>query len=295
MKQVAFALLLLLSGLSDGARAACAPLGMDRAALELLKTSGFETADASRRDRMLLAMADCLGDPDPALRDGIAYEGYVRWLRDDVDATTLRRLRTVLYRALEKPDSAGVRAPFAALVLAEVARNDRRHPWMSADERADMVERAARYLESVADYRGFEPGIGWRHGVAHGADWVAAVARQPALSATQARRLLDAIAIQSVPASGHAYIHGESARLAAAVLAITASGVVSDADWKAWLARLPERLGDPTTAWKSAGWLAKRHDLQGLLMALHVGSDTDADPRVRALKPLVRQALADLP
>ncbi len=70
-KQLAAVSLLLLT-IGVG-RAACPPAGLDRAGLVKLKEEGFQVADPSGRERLLLDMVDCLADPDPAVRDAIAY------------------------------------------------------------------------------------------------------------------------------------------------------------------------------------------------------------------------------
>src|SRR3546814_13792449 len=60
----------------------------------------------------------CLGDPDPAMRDGIAYEALTHWLRAGTfDAEALRGLRDRLYVLLDGPAGSGFVRPFAALVL----------------------------------------------------------------------------------------------------------------------------------------------------------------------------------
>ena len=285
-------LLCMASGL---AQAACPPAGMDRAALNRLKADGFRVADPERRERLLLDMVDCLGDPDPAVRDGIAYEAFVQWLRGDVDAATLRRLLTALYRALDAPDAEGLHASFAALVLSEVARTDHVRPWMTMEDREAMVLRAADHLQRVRDYRGFTADVGWRHGVAHGADWVAELGRNPALTGDQVQRLLRALATQVVPETPHAYIHGESTRLAVAALAVAGTHSLSRKDWQAWLQTLASRLGPPPADAMDADWLARRHDLGVFLMTLYVGADNDPSAEVRMLVPSIRQSIAGLP
>lgn len=118
--------------------AACPPSDDSRAELDALKNSGFEIADDTRRQTLALRLLDCLDNPDPALRDGIAFEAYYTWLRAGrIDLTTRRQLLTRLLGMLETttPDPAGFRRPFAALVLAEVARTDHVAVWMEDAER----------------------------------------------------------------------------------------------------------------------------------------------------------------
>lgn len=120
---------LLLAALPG--QAACPPEGHDRASLEALRAAGFQVAPP-QREALASGLLDCLGDPDPGLRDGIAYEALMSWMRAGAfDPPVLRRLRDRLQAMLGQEDPAGFRGPFAALVLAEVARTDRIRPWMS--------------------------------------------------------------------------------------------------------------------------------------------------------------------
>ena len=272
------------------AMAACPPAGQDRAALQALKASGFAVPDPAGKQALAIGLVDCLGDPDPQLRDGIAYEALQHWMRaGDFEAAFLRRLRDALYVGLDADDATGVRRPFAALVLAEVVRTDRVAPWMTPVERDAMLARATGYLGAVADYRGFEAGVGWRHGVAHGADWLLQLSLNPALDAAQLRRILDAVAIQAVPA-GHAYVFGEADRLAQPVAYVARRGLLTEADWQVWLDGLVARLG-PMPAGGDVAWLARRHDLSAFLSVLYIQADASQNEALRALKPRIAKAL----
>lgn len=274
------------------AMAACPPAGYDKAALRALKSGDFAVAGAAGKRALAIGLVDCLGDPDPVLRDGIAYEALQHWMRaGDFDPTFLRRLRDALYARLDAPDPEGVSRPFGALVLAEVARTDRIATWMSVAEREAMLARATGYLASVRDYRGFEPGVGWRHGVAHGADWLLQLSLNPALDAAQLRRILDAVAIQAVPAASHPYVFGEPDRLAQPVAYVARRGALNDADWQAWLAGLSARVG-PMPPAGDIDWLSRRHDLVAFLSALYIQADSSQNEALRGIKPLVAKALA---
>jgi hypothetical protein len=290
------ALLLLVLPLAAAPAWACPPVGYDKPALQELKARKLQMHAAAKRDALALALLDCLASLDPELRDGIAYEFLTHWMRSgDFDAPMLRRVRDGLYARLDGAAGAGFVQPFAALVLSEVARTDRVAPWMSADERDAMLRKAAGYVEAVRDYRGYDAAQGWRHGVAHGADWLMQLALNPALRRDQADLILGAVAAQAVPASNHAYVFGEPARLAQPVLFVARRGLLDADDWSAWFAALPARLGAPALAYKDAGWLARRHDLVAFLQGLYVEADASQDAHVRALKPAVQAALKAVP
>jgi hypothetical protein len=280
--------------LSANAQAGCPPSGHDKPALQALKDRGFAVPVAGARQALAEALVDCLADADPAIRDGIAYEALMHWMRAGaLDAGGLRALRGRLLDALEGEDAVGFRKPFAALALSEVARTDRIGPWMSPAERAAMVAAAAEYVESVRDYRGYDDQAGWRHGVAHGADWLMQLALNPALDRAQLDRILAAVAAQAVPESAHAYVFGEPGRLARPVLYVARRALHADAEWQAWLSAMTLRLRDRPGHGESA-WLARRHDLLAFLAALHLEADLSENEAVRRLKPAIEAALKSL-
>lgn len=287
MTRVFFAIALLLAALP--VQAACPPVGHGRGSLAALRGAGFEVAE-TQREALAFGLLACLGDPDPVLRDGIAYEALMHWLRADAFAPpVLRRLRDDLQAMLAQEDPDGFRAPFAALVLSEVARTDRIRPWMTPAERSAMVAAAAAWTSGVHDYRGFDPQAGWRHGVAHGADWLMQLALNPAVDASDADAILEAVASQVVAAGGHAYVFGEPERLARPLLVLGGRGLLTPERLEARLSALqaalaPARHGD-------AAWLAGRHDLLAFLRVLYVETAASENPALARLHPVVAKAL----
>lgn len=277
---------------------ACPPAGWSRGDLDSLRAAEFRMDDAPRRAGLALGLLDCLGDPDPALRDGIAFEAWSTWLRADLlDGPTRRRaLDRLLPRLAAKPDADGFSAPFAALVLGEVVRTDRLHPWMSAGERERVLAAGTTYLAGVRDYRGFDAREGWRHGVAHGADLMLQLVLDPALDKAQLDRVLAAIASQVAPA-GHAYVYGEPERLTRPVLYTALRGLHTDVEWNAWFAALA--TPGAAASWREAvgtqAGLARRHDLRAFLLAIHVEIADEQRPALVAMRPAVQAALKAVP
>ncbi len=241
-----------------------------------VEAAGKDAAAQGDRDDLVPKLAACLRHPDPSIRDGLAYASLTAWLRADAMSAQVRA--GLMGNLLEQlapahPDPAGFHAPFAALVLAEVARTDRVAAWLAADEREALVAAAATYLSGVRDYRGFIDGEGWRHGVAHGADLVMQLVLNPALDAPARRRLLDAVALQVAPVGAPPYVHTESERLARPVLLALGADTFDDAGWTAWLgsAASPAPMATWGEAWQNEAGLARRHNLRAFLMALHAG------------------------
>ena len=71
--------------------------------------------------------------------------------------------------------------------------------------------------------------------------------------------------------------------------------LLSDADWSAWFAALPPRIGEAELAYADSDWLARRHDLMTFFTSLYLEADQATDERVRALKPPLVAALKTVP
>ncbi len=273
----------------------CHPLGYDKTALLELRAQGFAIEDPEERRRYAFEMLDCLGDPDPMLRDQIAFEGYTALLRgQQLDADTIRQLRIALLRDMATADEGdGFRRPFAALVLAEVARADRIEPVFSQDERAALVAAACAYMRSIDDYRGFDEATGWRHAVAHDADLLMQLALNPALDRAQLLEIRDAVASQVAPAGAHFYVYGEGERLARPILFIAMRGIFTQQEWTDWFGKVasPDPFGDWSAVFASQAGLAKLHNTKAFVTAIYVNATASEN---ESLKTLVSPALDTL-
>lgn len=243
------------------------------------------------------ALAACLGDPDPAVRDGFAFTLWSEGLRArHLSVTQMRQALTRLTEMVGGPDDvAGFRKPFAALALSEVARADRIEPWMTDAELHALAETGAAYLRDIRDYRGFTPGEGWRHGVAHGSDLALQLALNPRLTRGDANLLLGAIAAQIAPPTSPFYHYGEPSRLARPVLFLARRADIEDAAWAAWFQSLHP---DESARWKdytSDAGLAAAHNTTAFANAIYVAATETPDPEIKRLAPFAANLLKALP
>ena len=285
---------MLLLAASGAAFGGCPPDGMPTAALQQLKATHWNVPDDAHRQRLALGLLDCLASPDPLLRDELAFEALQSWMRGErLDLATVHTIRTTLLTRLSGPDREGFGAPFAALVLAEVARIDRRKPFLTPAERHALVQAGAAFLDTVSDYRGFDAREGWRHGVAHGADLMLQLSLNDALARDDMLRMLEAIARQVAPASAHFYIYGEGERLMAPVFYLARRDTLGEADWDAWFTRLLARYDSKAPTTQAS--LALRHNLNGFLLPLYASLQENPDTGRRArMLPAVTKALKRL-
>lgn len=290
----AVAVLLALPAQAVQSTPACVVVQPEGADLKSYAATFFPEASSADLD----ALAACLGDGDPAVRDDFAFTLWSEGLRGRhlTDAQMRHALARLSAIVAGPDDAADFRKPFAALALSEVARADRIAPYLSEAELHTLAVSGAAYLRGVTDYRGFIAGEGWRHGVAHGADLLMQLALNPRLARADADLLLGAIAAQVAPAASPSYIHGEARRLARPVLFLARRADIDDAAWAAWFQTL---LPDGTPRWKapyaSAAGLAAIHNSSAFGDAIYVAASEASDPQTRRLAPLAAGLLKALP
>lgn len=272
-------------------RSGCSTRPEERPALLELATRKFEITDASERHTRVLELADCLGDPDPRLRDDVAFSGLSSWLRAGLinDDMLLRLAERLMPWVEAKEDTAGFRRSFAALTLSEIARADRLKPSLPDAVRGRIVAAAATNIETIRDYRGFDPKDGWRHAVAHGADLVLQIGLHPATTAAEGQLLFDALAKQIAP-NGAVYTQGESERLARAAFFVYGRGLLTDEYWDGWF----KTLGTPAPAKAPPSVLqvlARVHNTKAFLHAVAFASRVNPGPANDRLAKLADREL----
>jgi hypothetical protein len=272
----------------------CPPPGWDRAKLAALKAAKFEIADQAERTAFAIAITDCLAIADAGLRDGVAYEALSHILRaQQLDDAAKRALLANLTARLSSNEPWGVEQPFAALALSEVARADRVQTFLTEDERVKLLVDAQHWFINISDYRGFSEEDGWRHAVAHGSDLLMQLALNPRIDEEGLRLIVSAIGVQVAP-EGHAYVHGESERLARPILFAASRGAMSEAQWTEWLAAIATPK-DADAIFTSEAGLAWRHNTQAFLQAIYVNVVAGSDEKDDVLRPGLEAALKALP
>ncbi|MFZ6658903.1 DUF2785 domain-containing protein [Undibacterium sp. TJN19] len=285
-------LLMITLGVSGPIHATCQPDNQIRTDMLAIKAANWVVEDDVKRQALAISLADCLGHPDPVLRDELAFDGLSAWMRGEkLQVATLTVLRKKILADLQenREDEHGFLRPFAILTLAELVRVDRRQPYLSSQERIDIVNVGSNYLTQLQDYRGFDEKDGWRHGIAHSADLMLQLALNPAIEKPQHETMLAAIASQVAPAS-HFYKYGEGTRLMTAIFYLAKTPSFNNRDWENWFNQLMEQHSKPGPYTQAR--LAQRHNLSGFLLPLYysVRESTDATLKERLL-PAIREAL----
>jgi hypothetical protein len=194
-------------------------------------------------DDLTAELTRMLGDPDPALRDGTAYPTLTTWIARGVYDDLLAGLGDGMAIGLrvglgEQGTDTIFRRSFSALVLGECIARDNQRPLLSGAKILEWGDRLATWLLRERDLRGFVPGKGWAHAVAHGAEALATLAGSPHLATAELTVLLDVIADRVLLPVDQLFTSGEPDRLAFATMSVLRRNVVPLRVLEPWIARL---------------------------------------------------------
>lgn len=223
-------------------------------------------------DELTADLTVMLGSPDPQLRDGLAHPTLSTWVDRGIYDDLLAGLGDGMAAGLrvglgESGTDTVFRRSFSALVLAECIRRDTERPLVSFTQVMDWGDRIATWFLRERDLRGWVPGKGWAHAVAHGADAIGVLARSPHLGVPELTVLLDVLADRVLSGDGP-LLAGEPDHLAAATMQVLRRNVLPLSVVEPWVARVAARAssfgamgGDPYTG---------TTDPQSFLRALHL-------------------------
>ena len=211
--------------------------------------AGHAVPEGADPFHLMLELGELLGSPDPRQRDDFAYGIGVQWIvrQGLFDAQQLQELalrwRANLRRGLGEvgTDSVLLRS-FSALSLASIAARDVAVPVFSVEQRRALLADALVHLREERDLRDHDATLGWIHAIAHTADLLKFLARNPASDGADLEAMLEGIAARlAAPVSG-AFRMGEDERLARALAAIVLREQAPEAAFTAFLQTLRQSV-----------------------------------------------------
>lgn len=217
--------------------------GMPAGFWKQVMSDGLTVPRSRPLGEMTAELTRMLGDPDPAVRDGLAFPLIGTWISEGVYDDLMTGLGDGICAGLDaglgQTESDSIfRRSYSALVLAECI--DRDNLMRLVPQRAMLTwgDRLAAWLVREQDLRGFVPGKGWAHAVAHGADALAALARSSHLGRMELTVLLDVIADRLVAPTETFFVCGETDRLALTTMQILQRNLVPLTVLEPWVARI---------------------------------------------------------
>jgi len=198
-------------------------------------------------ERSLVEMTEdltrMLGDPDPEVRDGIAFPTMATWIDEGVYDDLLVGLGDGMCHGLdiglgEVESDTVFRRSFSALILTECIDRTTKAALGGPNVVLRWGDRIMSWYARERDLRGFVTGKGWAHAVAHGADALGALARSPVLGRLELTVILDVIADRLLAPTDAFFVCGEGDRLAYATMHLLRRDVLGIDVLEPWVARL---------------------------------------------------------
>ncbi|WP_104108111.1 DUF2785 domain-containing protein [Nocardioides sp. 616] len=224
-------------------------------------------------DELTAELTGMLGSPDPEQRDGIAYPALSTWVERGVYDDLLPGLGDGMATGLrvglgETGTDTVFRRSWSVLVLAAVLARDTQHRLLTGDQVLRWGDEIATWFLRERDLRGWVPGHGWAHALAHGADAIGAVAGSPHLQTPELTVLLDVLADRLVTTE-HLLTSGEPDRMAQATLTLLRRDLVPLKVLEPWIARLAAHA-QPFGSPDAGDPYLRSGNCQAYLRALHL-------------------------
>ncbi|GAA5117666.1 DUF2785 domain-containing protein [Alloalcanivorax gelatiniphagus] len=248
-----------------------------------VQAAGFEVPSDRPLDDLTAELTTMLGSTRPEVRDGTAYPALATWIERGVYDDLLAGLGDGMVSGLavglgESGTDTVFRRSFSALILAECLERTNEQHLLPGAKVLDWGDRIAVWFLSEADTRGYVPGKGWAHAVAHGADTIGALGESPHLAGPEHAALLDVLAERLVqqPAD-EPLAAGEPDRIAAAAMRILRRNTLGTDVLEPWVHRIGA-AGNPFVGPVDHDPFAPAAAPQAFLRALFVQLSLAAEP-----------------
>ncbi len=194
-------------------------------------------------DELTAELTTLLGSVDPDERDRTAYPTLATWIDRGVYDDLLAGLGDGMAAGLsvglgERGTDTVFRRSFSALILAECIERDSHLRLLPTGKVLEWGDRITTWYLREQDLRGFVPGKGWAHALAHGADAIGRLARSPHLSGPELTVLLDVIADRVLLHGDTLLVSGEPDRMALATMEVLRRDLLPLTVVEPWVARL---------------------------------------------------------
>ena len=246
---------------------------MQRSYWEQVVADGYRVPQEAALDDLTIDLVAMLSDPDPRARDDIAYSVLETWIAEGVYDNLLAGLGDGLALGMreglgqDSTDSVFRRSYSAVALAAVVARDNVTHS-LHPSVVLTWADRAVGWYLAERDLRGWVPGKGWAHTVAHGADLLGTLTASRYLGVDELTVILDVIGDRLLSPTDHRFTHGEDDRLAFATMSLLHRDLVAADAVESWLDRLGSAWADPPQPGTPEP--AVRANTTAYLRALHV-------------------------
>lgn len=243
---------------------------------------GLEVPSDRPLDDLTAELTAMLGSPDPEQRDGIAYPALTTWIDRGVYDDLLVGLGDGMAAGLtvglgEAGTDSVFRRAFSVLVLAECLDRGTSQHLLTSGKVLQWGDQIATWYLREKDTRGYVPGGGWAHTVAHGADAIGVLATSPHLASAELTVLLDVLADRLLARGTGLLTCGEPDRMAMATMQVLRRNVVSLKVLEPWVNRIAAAAA-PMGSSEDRDPYLDSGNAQTFLRALYLQLGLAADP-----------------
>ncbi|MGE7749881.1 DUF2785 domain-containing protein [Lysinibacillus sp. FSL R5-0849] len=187
------------------------------------------------QEQLLQSMLAHIGSTDSELRDTYIYSSFYEWILEKnlLDHRCLTKLwhyclDHLLLNGIEEEESDGVfTRSFTTLLVALILARDLKDNFLSQDSIEEGQTKLLAYVKAEMDVRGFVPGKGWAHSVAHVSDAMDELVKNPKIKKTAYDDMLHAL--WSMYLQPHyIFIHDEDERLLVPIFAMLERGLAQN-------------------------------------------------------------------
>ena len=268
-----------------------------------IRANKFTVPPNESVDKLALELVDLTAEVDPVLRDQCGYEIFATWVYRDhrLNSDQLELLRRKLLPGMtfqigRAEDDSIFRRSFSALFMSVLAAEDLQKPFLSDAAFNETLETALRCYDGERDLRGYVPRKGWAHATAHVADLLKFLGRNPKVAPEEQAKIVAAIANRCRTA-GSAFVWGEDARMAAALLSLVNRKDFDPKNVTEWMTKLSQEKEAVWTApeFSVTNYISIRNQGNVLVhLAARIDSERDSDAATTAFRQELNAALVKI-
>ncbi|MFJ3391170.1 DUF2785 domain-containing protein [Lysinibacillus sp. NPDC086135] len=201
---------------------------------EILKElqSGARTWQQKDHTDLIQSMMLHIGSLDSELRDDLIYGSFYELIHEKnlLEHALLTELleeclNNLLYKGIEERESDLVfTRTFTSLLIALILFRDNADDFLSQQKIADCKDKILANLAAEKDVRGYVPVKGWAHSVAHTADAIDELVKNPKLNKASYIEIVSAL-YNAILQENYAFIHNEDERILVPIFTMLGHGL----------------------------------------------------------------------
>lgn len=200
--------------------------------LTTFKNNEFRMNESINITELTSAMLSEIGNVDPVLRDKLIYDSFSQMIFKDLysDKELKEILNTcfnhehLFYKIEEAGEDSVFTRSFSSLIIAVILNVNLQRNLLTSNDIEKVYDNLLNYLDQEQDVRGLVPEKGWAHSMAHVADALDELVKQPNLSSGYLEIIFEAI-LNKITGNKNHFHYDEDERMVIPVIAMLQRGL----------------------------------------------------------------------